>query len=86
MQACKHNTVTVWRIGADGSNPVQLSSGQFDALPVCSPDGRLVYFADLVSGQMKQVPVEGGTTEVVPGSTVPGTFSVGLGFLKIRGN
>lgn len=30
------NTVTVWRIGADGSNPVQLSSGKFDAFPACS--------------------------------------------------
>jgi eukaryotic-like serine/threonine-protein kinase len=73
------NAVTVWRIATDGSNLLQLSSGKFDALPACSPDGRLVYYADLVSGQMKRVPVEGGTANAVPGSDVPGRFSGGFG-------
>jgi len=62
------NEVSVWRVAADGSDLLQLSSGKFDALPACSPDGKLVYYADIVSGQMKQVPVEGGTAEGVLGS------------------
>ena len=67
--------VTVWRIGADGSNPLQLSSGTFDAMPVCSSDGKLVYYADFVSRQMKRVPAEGGRAEVVPNSDVKGNFN-----------
>jgi DNA-binding winged helix-turn-helix (wHTH) protein/Tol biopolymer transport system component len=67
--------VTVWRIGADGSNPLQLSSGMFDAMPVCSSDGKLVYYADFVSRQMKRVPAEGGTAEVVPNSDVKGNLN-----------
>jgi eukaryotic-like serine/threonine-protein kinase len=67
--------VTVWRIGADGSNPLQLSSGTFDAMPVCSPDGKLVYYADFVSRQMKQVPAEGGRAEVVPNSDIKGNLN-----------
>jgi hypothetical protein len=66
--------VTVWRIGADGSNPLQLSSGTFDAMPVCSADGKLVYYVDFVSREMKQVPAEGGRAEVVPHSGVKGSL------------
>jgi DNA-binding winged helix-turn-helix (wHTH) protein/Tol biopolymer transport system component len=66
--------VTVWRIGADGSNPLQLSSGTFDAMPVCSADGKLVYYADFVSREMKQVPSEGGKAQVVPHSDLKGSL------------
>jgi hypothetical protein len=54
---------------------LQLSSGTFDAMPVCSPDGKLVYYADFVSRQMKQVPAEGGRAEVVPNSDTKGNLS-----------
>ena len=64
--------VTVWRIGTDGSNPLQLSSGTFDAMPACSPDGKVVYYTDLVSRQLKQVPTEGGRAEVVLNSNING--------------
>jgi len=66
------NAVTLWRITADGSNPLQLSSGNFDTFPACSPDGKLVYYSDEQSGQLKQVSVEGGTAGIVPGGVIPG--------------
>src|SRR4029077_12389680 len=55
-----------------GSNPVQLTSGNSAAAPVCSPDTATVFYTDYWSNQIKQVPVEGGTSEVVPGSAIPG--------------
>ena len=64
----------IWRINPDGSNPFQLSSGNRDTAPACSPDGNRVFYIDSDSNQIKQVPVEGGTPEVVPGSTIAGTF------------
>jgi serine/threonine protein kinase len=66
------NAVTLWRISADGSNPLQLSSGNFDTFPACSPDGKLVYYSDEQSGQLKQLSVEGGTAGIVPGGVIPG--------------
>jgi hypothetical protein len=39
--------------------------------PVCSPDGKWVYFRDWFSQQIKRVPIDGGTTEVVPGTKIP---------------
>jgi eukaryotic-like serine/threonine-protein kinase len=66
------NAVTLWRITADGSNPLQLSSGNFDTFPACSPDGKLVYYSDEQSGQLKQLSVEGGTAGIVPGGVIPG--------------
>jgi len=66
------NAVTVWRATADGANPVQVSSGTFDTFPACSPDGKIVYYSDEQAGQLKRVPVEGGTADIVPGSVIPG--------------
>jgi serine/threonine protein kinase len=66
-------TDRIWRIEPDGSNPVQLSSGSSDTAPACSPDGTRVFYIDSESNQIKQVPVEGGTPEAVPGSSIQGT-------------
>ena len=37
---------TIWRINPDGSNPVQLSDGEHDMSPACSPDGKWAYYLD----------------------------------------
>ena len=36
------NHYSIWRTNLDGSNAKQLTSGSFDARPVCSPDGETV--------------------------------------------
>jgi eukaryotic-like serine/threonine-protein kinase len=66
------NAVTLWRATAGESNPMQLSSGTFDTFPACSPDGNAVYYSDVQAGQLKRIPIGGGTAEIVPGSAIPG--------------
>jgi serine/threonine protein kinase len=64
-----HNTVTIqniWRMDATGGNLKQLTSGKGEQNPVCSPDGRWVFFFDAVSGnKLTKVPLEGGPSQRV---------------------
>ena len=64
----------LWRVDADGLNLKQLTDGVVDVGPHCSPDGRWVYYSDLHDSQVRRVPSEGGTSEVVPGTAVPGVL------------
>ena len=64
----------IWRIDADGANPKQLSHGVLDIGPFCSPDARWVYYTDLIPWQTRRVSIEGGDSEVVPGTVIPGMF------------
>jgi len=67
------NISRIWRTNADGSNPTQLSSGSADSGAVCSPDGKRVFYTDIQTGLIMEVPAEGGKPEVLKGSTVPNT-------------
>jgi eukaryotic-like serine/threonine-protein kinase len=73
--------VNIWRVDTDGSNPKQLTYRATDVGPACSRDGKWVYYENLDTLQIFQVPVDGGTSEVVPGTTMPGRLSAqpGLG-------
>jgi serine/threonine protein kinase len=74
------NRTGIWRANADGSNPTQLSKGKFDIAPVCSPDGKWVYYYDSqVTHASMRVPVEGGGSEAVPSSDVPNMYGLGAG-------
>lgn len=64
------NGARIWRLNADGSNAMQLTNGQTDANPVCSQDGRWVYYQDRAGDRILRVSVEGGKPEVVPGTMV----------------
>ena len=69
--------VTIWRASADGAAPVQLTSGGYDSNPVCSPDGKWVYYIDHVGlSTLRRVPVDGGKAEAVPGTAIPGQFAI----------
>jgi len=60
MRAGEEN---IWKIGADGSNPEQLSHGNIDYHPSCSPDGKWVVFEAARAGQgtaIWKISVEGG--------------------------
>jgi len=61
----------LWRIDANGENLKQLTQGQGDVGPNCSPDGHWVYYSDVVNAQAMRVPVEGGVPEGVPGTATP---------------
>jgi eukaryotic-like serine/threonine-protein kinase len=67
-----HDTAArIWRTDADGSNPVQLTDGTQDFAPVCSVDLKWVYYSNGDNNQSWQVPLNGGKSELVPGSIVP---------------
>jgi eukaryotic-like serine/threonine-protein kinase len=63
--------VNLWRMDAIGSNVSQLTTGQNDREPVCSPDSKWVYYTDQVDNRyVKRVPVGGGAPETVVKSPV----------------
>jgi hypothetical protein len=62
--------VNVWRAEADGSNLVKLTTGEDGEDPVCSPDGKWVYYIDATKPQPMRIPLDGGKSEPVPGSKV----------------
>jgi serine/threonine protein kinase len=74
------NQVHLWRTNADGSNLKQLTNGTFDRFPVCSPDGKWVYYYDGTGPHYpKRVPLEGGQSEPVPATDVRGMYGFGAG-------
>ncbi|MBZ5526332.1 MAG: protein kinase [Acidobacteriia bacterium] len=56
---------TLWRINADGSNAKTLTDGSRSVFPLCSPDGKWVYFYDADANRHLRVPLEGGKAELV---------------------
>jgi serine/threonine protein kinase/Tol biopolymer transport system component len=66
----------VWRMDGAG-NFKQVSDGKLDVSPVCSPDGKWVFFMQQ-SGEEKlaKVPVDGGAARVISESPSAGTFDV----------
>jgi len=71
------NTGIIWRTNADGSAPKALSSGIFDTSPLCSPDGKWVYFIDRPGiSHIMRVALEGGKAEPVPGADIPNQFGI----------
>ncbi len=61
----------IWRVDSDGTNPKQITNERDIRGPVCSPDGKWVYFRDWFSHEIKRASIDGGKAEVVPGSNIP---------------
>jgi serine/threonine protein kinase len=61
----------IWRVDADGTNLKQLSNGQRDSGAECSSDSKWAYYITLDAQQLKRVPVDGGSTEILPGTPIP---------------
>ncbi|MGH9774332.1 MAG: protein kinase domain-containing protein [Candidatus Acidiferrales bacterium] len=69
----------VWRASALGGDLKQLTSGIVDRLPVCSPDGRWVYYVDAAAGKvLKKVSMEGGQSSQVSDLSNISAFDVSL--------
>jgi serine/threonine protein kinase/Tol biopolymer transport system component len=57
---------SVWRTNADGSGPLQLTHGDDDRSPACSPDQKWVYYFDNRESKIHRVPVDGsGKSEAI---------------------
>jgi Tol biopolymer transport system component len=65
----------IWRLNANGSSATQLTDGKAYFNPVCSPDGRWVYYQDPTADRILRVSIEGGKSEIVPGTVV---FDAGI--------
>jgi serine/threonine protein kinase len=64
------NSRTIWRVNADGSNPVQLTSGKGDRFAACTPNQKWVYYNQQRGIGIGRAPLDGsGKTEPVPGGT-----------------
>ncbi|MFY9730929.1 MAG: protein kinase [Candidatus Acidiferrales bacterium] len=61
----------IWRVDSDGTNPKQITNERDIRGPVCSPDGKWVYFRDWFSHEIKRASIDGGKAEVVPGTKIP---------------
>ena len=73
------NSIGIWRVNADGSGAAKLADGQFEEIPVCSPDQNWVYYGPHAK-QIWRVPLDGsGKPEPIPGSAVPGAILIGQG-------
>jgi len=55
------NSFNIWRTRSDGSSPVRLTDGTDDSLPVCSPDQKWVYYADVVSKRISRIQLDGSS-------------------------
>src|SRR6267143_1915824 len=66
-------SANLWRMDADGSNLKRLTEGENDVLPVCSTEGKWVYYTNRKANRWMRVPLEGGKSEVLPSTGVPGS-------------
>ena len=59
----RSGSLNVWRIDKTGGDFKKLTNGKTDILPVCTSDGRWVYYASVASGtpNIWKVSIDGGT-------------------------
>jgi serine/threonine protein kinase/Tol biopolymer transport system component len=55
--------ISIWRADLDGGNVKQLTTGQLDVQPSCSPDGKFIVYVDAVGNatRLMKIDIEGGT-------------------------
>jgi len=63
----------LWRMTADGSNLKQLTAGANDGVPLCSADGRAVFYDDGKANRSMRVALDGGKPEALAETWVPGS-------------
>jgi len=71
-------SVNIWRSEVDGSGLRSLTQGRRDFNPVCSPDGKTVFYLDLAKNFFMKVPLGGGQPERVGNeiADTAGTFDI----------
>jgi Tol biopolymer transport system component len=79
----KTGVQNIWRMDAAG-NVKQVSDGKLETSPVCSPDGKWVFFLQQ-GGETKlaKVPIDGGAAHVISDSRNVGYSDISLGYFDI---
>jgi serine/threonine protein kinase/sugar lactone lactonase YvrE len=68
---------TIWRVDSSGNALKQISNGKLDAYPVCSADGKWVYYIDQINDhKLTKVPIEGGAEQIVSELPVSNSLDV----------
>ena len=71
----KNKQANIWRANPDGTDPVRLTDGRISVLlHLLARRGKSFYFWDSDQAEIKRVPIEGGVSEMVPGSAIPHGF------------
>ena len=69
--------MSIWRTDADGSNPLQLTKGRQDRMPICSGDLKWVYYFNGDAQELRRVPLNGGESQPLTNTLVPDSAIVG---------
>ena len=56
-------SVNIWRSEGDGSGVRRLTEGRRDLYPLCSPDGKTLFYVDNTTAAYMKVPIDGGKPE-----------------------
>ena len=72
----------IWRMDPDGSNLTRLTNGEIDVGPLCSQDGKWLYYFDGKDSHPMRVSLDGGTPEVLPPAAVPNSSARGFGAIS----
>jgi len=61
--AMKAFALNIWRSEADGTGLRKLTNGKNDQYPMCSPDGKTVFFVNLAVNAYMKVSIDGGEAQ-----------------------
>jgi Tol biopolymer transport system component len=59
----KTQGMSIWRSEADGTGLRRVTEGKRDLYPMCSPDGKTVFYIDTATFFYMKVPIDGGKAE-----------------------
>lgn len=68
----------IWRMGADGSNPIRIADETLAVGPQCSPDGKWVVYLRVPSWNLAKVPITGTKHPEVVAQDFGGGFGASL--------
>jgi serine/threonine protein kinase/Tol biopolymer transport system component len=71
----ENEQANVWRVDADGKNPVQLTHEKSITVPLCSPDGEWVTYQNEKDNNAWIISINGGTPREIQLPNAPSGFS-----------